>query len=292
MIKSMTGYGKGRFSNRLGIVSAEIRSVNHKYFDLVSHLPNHLSILEDKVREYVKKRVSRGRITITVFWESKNKTQTPFFLNVKLAKKYYVELTKLRKELGIKEDLGIAQIVSLPEVISFEQTTEDIQHIWPCLEKALSDGLNKLNRMREAEGKRLYADLHRRAQAINSDLQRIEAQSPRVIEQYRQNLFKKTAALSEAVKISEDKIAEEVALYARNCDITEEIIRIKSHLQGLQLSLHNRREAGKELDFIAQEMFREANTIGAKSSDCQIARCVIKIKSQIEKMREQLQNVE
>lgn len=292
MIKSMTGYGKGRVSGQLGMFSVEIRSVNHKYFDMVARLPNHLSILEDKVREYVKKKVPRGRINISVSWESKEKTQTPFFLNVKLAKKYYVELTKLRKTLGLKEDLGITQLVSLPEVISFEQKTEEIQRVWPDVERALLGALNKFNHMREAEGKRLYADLRRRTQAIHNGLQCIEVQSPKVIARYHKNLVKKTAIFTEPAKLSQDKIAEEVALFARNCDIAEEVTRIKSHLKGFQSSLHNRQEAGKELDFIAQEMFREANTIGAKSSDCSISRCVIKIKSQIEKMREQLQNVE
>jgi uncharacterized protein (TIGR00255 family) len=292
MIKSMTGFGKGRSVNRIGMLTVEIRSLNHKYFDVICRLPNHLSVFEDRVRDYVKKRIRRGRINLFVSWESKQKGKAPFSLNLHLAKKYQQELLKLKKSLHLKDDLGITQIISFPDVIVHEQHKEDLRHIWPYLKKALDKALNRLNRMREAEGKRLARDLNERIKRINFYLKNIETQIPRVLALYRKRLLEKVKQLSGTKKLDQGRVAEEVALFARNSDVSEELTRIKSHLKGVKTALRNQKEAGKEMDFIAQEMFREANTIGSKANDFRISRWVIKIKSQIEKMREQLQNVE
>ncbi len=292
MIKSMTGFGKGRIVEDAGAISVEIRSLNHKYFDIVSRLPNHLSIFDDKVRDYVKRRMRRGRVNLSVSWEGKEKAKALFSLDMNLARRYHRELLKLKRALKLKDDLGMEQILSLPEVITYEQKRENIGRLWPHLKKALEQALNKLERMRQAEGKRLLRDLLKRVKRIRFYLGNIENQLPRAIARYRKNLFQKVKALSGAKKLDQDRIAEEVALFVRNSDVSEELTRVKSHLKAFRAALHNQREAGKELDFIAQELFREANTIGAKSGSFRISQWVIKIKSQIEKLREQLQNVE
>jgi len=292
MIKSMTGFGKGRVVGDVGTITVEIRSLNHKYFDVVSRLPNHLSVFDDKVRDYVKRRIRRGRVNLSVSWEGKEKAKALFSLDMNLARRYHRELLKLKKTLKLKDDLSIEQILSLPEVITYEQKRENVRRLWPHLKKALERALNKLDRMRQAEGKRLLHDLLKRVRRIRSYLGNIENQLPRAIEKYRKNLFQKVKALSRAKKLDQDRIAEEVALFVRNSDVSEELTRIKSHLKAFKAALRNQKEAGKELDFIAQELFREANTIGAKSGNFHISQWVIKIKSQIEKMREQLQNVE
>ncbi len=292
MIKSMTGFGKGQSISQVGAITAEIRSLNHKYFDVVARLPNHLSIFEDKVRDYLKKKIRRGRINLSVFWEGKEKGKAPFSLDMNLAKRYHRELLKLKRNLGLKDDLGITQIASMPEVITYEQKREKVRQLWPELKKAIERALYKLDCMREAEGRRLLRDLLKRVKRIRYCLGNIEKQLPRVIDRYRKNLLQKVKRLSGLKKPDQDRLAEEVALFVRNCDVSEELTRIKSHLKGFKTALRNQKEAGKELDFIAQELFREANTIGAKSGDFKISRWVIKIKSQIEKMREQLQNVE
>ena len=292
MIKSMTGFGKGEAGSKEGTITVEIRSLNHKYFDVVCRLPNHLSLFEDQVRDYVKKRVRRGRINLSVTCENREKEYDNFSLNVHAADRYYGELVKLKKRLGLKNDLGISQIISLPEVINYEQKKERANKVWPHLRKALDKALTRLSRMREAEGKRLLRDLMKRIKKIQSFLRNIENQLPKVIERYKENLLKKVKSLSGIKEPAQERIAEEVALFVRNSDVTEELTRIKSHLKAFKQALRNQKEAGKELDFIAQELFREANTIGAKASSFRISRWVIKIKSQIEKMREQLQNVE
>lgn len=292
MIKSMTGYGKGQATSPAGTVTVEIRSLNHKYFDMVSRLPNHFSIFDDKVRDYVKKRVKRGRINLAASWISKEKTKAMFSLDMKLAKQYHRELMKLKRGLKLKNDLGVTQIVSFPEVITYERKQESAQQMWPHLRQALDCALARLERMRQAEGRRLLRDLLKRARRIRFYLEKIERQLPKVIERYRKNLFQKVKALSGVRRPIQERIAEEVALFVRNSDVSEEITRIKSHLKGFRSALRSQKEAGKELDFIAQELFREANTIGAKASSFRISRWVIKVKSQIEKMREQLQNVE
>ncbi|MBN2097597.1 MAG: YicC family protein [Candidatus Omnitrophica bacterium] len=292
MIKSMTGYGKGQVNAPLGTVISEIRSLNHKYFDLQARLPNHFSVFEEKVRDQVKRKLRRGRINLAVSWEPREKTQTSFSLNLDLAKKYHREMLKLKRALGLKDDLGITQLSALPEVITYQQKKENASQLWPYLQKSIEQALSRLGGMRQAEGKRLFRDLRKRALRIQHALGVIETQLPKVIERYRNKLLQKVRALSGIKRLDQDRIAEEVALFVRNSDVSEELTRIKSHLKGFKHALHHQKEAGKELDFIAQELFRETNTIGAKTSDFRISRWVIKIKSQIEKMREQLQNVE
>ncbi len=292
MIKSMTGFGKGQTLSPRERITVEIRSLNHKYFDLVSRLPNSLSTFDDKVRDCVKKRIRRGRVNLSLTREGKEKEKSQFLVDMNLARKYHRELLKLKRSLRLKDDLGITQILSLPEVISYEQKKENVRQLWPYIKRALQRALYKLGRMREAEGRRLLRDLLRRTKSIRYYLGNIETQLPKVIEGYRKNLFQKVKALSGLKKSNQDRIAEEVALFVRNSDVSEELTRIKSHLKAFGTALRNQKEAGKELDFIAQELFREANTIGAKSGSFRISRWVIKIKSQIEKIREQLQNVE
>jgi len=292
MIKSMTGFGKGQLVSEAGTITVEVRSLNHKYFDIVSRLPNHLAIFDDKVRDYIKKKIRRGRINLSVSWESKEKTKSLFSLDLNLAKRYHRELLKLKRGLGLRDDLGLAQIVSLPEVITYEQKKDKARELWPCLKKAIERALYKLDRMRQAEGRRLSQDLLSRIRRIHYYLENIEKQLPKAIERYRKNLFQKVKAFSGIKRPNRDRIAEEVALFVRNSDVSEELTRIKSHLKAFRTALRNQKEAGKELDFIAQELFREANTVGAKSGSFRISRWVIKIKSQVEKMREQLQNVE
>lgn len=292
MIKSMTGFGKGQTLSSRERITVEIRSLNHKYFDLVSRLPNNLSTFDDKIRDCVKKRIRRGRVNLFLTREGKEKEKSQFLVDMDLARKYHRELLKLKRNLRLKDDLGITQILSLPEVISYEQKKENVSQLWPYIKRALQRALYKLGRMREAEGRRLLRDLLMRTKSIRYYLGNIETQLPRVIEGYRKNLFQKVKALSGLKKPNQDRIAEEVALFVRNSDVSEELTRIKSHLKAFTTALRNQGEAGKELDFIAQELFREANTIGAKSGSFRISRWVIKIKSQIEKIREQLQNVE
>lgn len=292
MIKSMTGFGKGQTLSPRERITVEIRSLNHKYFDLVSRSPSNLSTFDDKIRDCVKKRIRRGRVNLFLTREGKEKEKSQFLVDMNLARKYHRELLKLKRNLRLKDDLGITQILSLPEVISYEQKKENVSQLWPYIKRALQRALYKLGRMREAEGRRLLRDLLRRTKSIRYYLGNIETQLPKVIEGYRKNLFQKVKALSGLKKPNQDRIAEEVALFVRNSDVSEELTRIKSHLKAFATALRNQREAGKELDFIAQELFREANTIGAKSGSFRISRWVIKIKSQIEKIREQLQNVE
>ncbi|MCQ9207879.1 MAG: YicC family protein [Omnitrophica bacterium] len=292
MIKSMTGYGKGKSIGKAGSVTVELRSLNHRYFDLIVRLPNHLCVFEDKVRDCLKKRLKRGRINLAAIWEGKEKAKAAFSLDLNLAKKYHREFSRLKRQLNLKDELRIEQIISRPEVITYEQNRERADKVWPHLKKALSLALENLERMRQAEGKRLMSDLLRRVKRVRYCLGNIETQLPKVIGRYRKNVLRKVKALSGIKKLDRDRIAEEVALFMRNSDVSEELTRIKSHLKGFKTALHKQTEVGKELDFIAQELFREANTIGAKASDFKISRWVIKMKSQIEKMREQLQNVE
>ncbi|MFH1046453.1 MAG: YicC/YloC family endoribonuclease [Candidatus Omnitrophota bacterium] len=292
MIKSMTGYGKGQHLCAQGAFIVEMRSLNHKYFDIVVRLPNQLAMFEDRVRDLLKKKVHRGRITLSASWERRRKQETMFSLNLPLAKKYYQELAKLKKSLRLQDDVRLAELIALPEVLTFEQPKDQDSDLWPGLAKAVELALEKLEQMRSAEGKRLQKDLIKRLNKTDGYVRNIENHLPKVIEKYKDSLFKKVKYLSGAKNLDHDRIAEEVALFVRNSDVTEELTRLVSHIKAFRNALANPKEAGKEADFIAQEMFREANTVGAKASSFRISAQVIKMKSQIEKLREQLQNVE
>lgn len=292
MIKSMTGFGVGASKFEEGDIKVEIKTLNHKFFELASRLPNGLSFLEMMVKDQMQKKIKRGRVTLGISLERKNEPQKSVSVDKVLARKYKNILSDLKGSLDLKGEIKLEQIASLPDVLKFKAKQEDYSKYIKPIKEAIDAALVKVIKMRQKDGAFIYKDLYKRAKEIEISLMNIKKRSPLVIKQYRDRLWKTLKLPKIANSEDAERLEREVALFAKNCDISEEVSRMYSHAKSFIETLKQKEEAGRTLDFIAQELYREVNTIGAKASDYKIQEKVIKIKSQIEKIREQVQNVE
>lgn len=292
MIKSMTGFGKGEIKFPGGQIVAEIKTVNHKFFDTSLKLPETIAPFEDRIKEVLQKKINRGKVNVNVIYENNGPKNEVIVINRKLAKSYYAGIIGLKKVLDLKEPVGLKELINLPGVINYAATQESLTVLWPKIEKALSAALASLIIDREKEGKALRKDFFKRAAAIDKMLAEIKSSSHLSIREYRARFEKKVKDLTNGHEIDKGRLEMEVAIFAKDIDISEEITRLKNHLANFKRTLGVNGEAGKKIDFIAQELHREINTIGSKASDFKISRNVIEIKSEIEKIREQAKNIE
>ena len=292
MAISMTGFGRGEAKGKWGTIVVEARSLNHRYLEVSSRLPSPLVSLEERIREHVSKKVKRGRITLSVSLDRDGELGGLIRVDEKRAKRYYETLLSLKKELGLEGGIGMEEILSLPDVVKVETTPSELEEIWSQMREALEKATSQLIEMRETEGKALTSDLLRRVALIEKELAKIAKRGPSVLKQYRIRLLERVKELSSAEKMDRDRLEQEVVFFAENSDITEEVTRMKSHLETFEKALSAKEEVGRKLDFIAQELQREANTIGQKSRDFEISQSVIQMKGEIERAREQVQNVE
>ncbi|MBZ4687052.1 MAG: hypothetical protein PWQ96_1617 [Clostridia bacterium] len=292
MVKSMTGYGRGESTGNGKIWSVEMKTVNHRFLDINIKLPRQYSLLEEKIRSVVKKQAARGRIDIYIKVEEENESSRKVKLDKILAKEYYNNLRELAETLHINFAPTVIEIASLPEVMDVEQPEEDLDQIWPSLEEAIIAALNSVMQMRESEGKELAKDLHGRLNTIKQLVEKIEDRNPQFVEEYKAKLQERVSELAGEIDIDEDRLAAEVVIMADRSNITEEIVRLYSHLKQFSDNLQKEGTIGRKLDFLVQEMHREVNTIGSKSSDTEISNLVVNIKSELEKIKEQVQNIE
>jgi len=271
----MTGFGNSEANiPGLGKASFEIRSVNHRFLDVVCHLPEGFSYLEEKIKKEIAKKIKRGRVVCLLNIITKPRER--FLINKQLLKEYYSSLSSLRRQLNIKQPLQLDTLIHLPGVLSIEEGRNHNHKTWRKLKTLINVVLADLVTTRVKEGQALYLDLKQRNEELKNNLEVIKKRFKRVIKE----------------KVSKIPTAEEKASFIKSSDITEEIIRINYHVNNFKKKLKKSGLIGKELDFIAQELSREANTMGAKSIDAIISSSVVAMKSQIEKIREQLQNVE
>ncbi len=292
MILSMTGFGRGRAEDpRKNAVEIELKSVNHKFFEITPRLPNELSYLEGAIAGYIRHKVSRGKLFMTLVYQ--RSSFDDLALNESLAKRYYRLIHQLQKKLGLEGPVRLEHLLSVPEII-YRQRQETHVFRWPLVRKALDRALIGLIRTRKREGRFLENELKTRIMRVAHLVQKITTQAPKCVQRYKENLVERMKELHAAGNgiLDAKRLETEVALYAKNCDITEEIVRLRSHLVHFRQSLSSKQEIGRQLDFIAQELQREATTIGSKTPDAQIARWGILAKSEIEKIREQVQNIE
>ena len=287
----MTGFGRGEAKGKWGTVVIEARSLNHRYLEVSSRLPASLSPLEDRIRETVSKKLKRGRITLSVSFEKDGEFEELARIDTKHVKSYYEILDSLRRELNLQGEIGIGDLLSLPDVVKAETPKEDIQEIWSQIREALEKATDQLIEMRDAEGKALTNDLSRRVAFIEKEVAKIAKRSPVVLKQYRVRLLDRIKDLLGSEKVDRERLEQEVVFFAENSDIAEEVTRMHSHLEAFQKALSMKEDVGRKLDFIAQELQREINTIGQKSRDFEISQSVIQIKGEIERIREQIQNV-
>lgn len=293
MISSMTGYGRAFCESKTRNFTVEIRSVNHRYLDLNIKMPRSLLQLEDRIRKAVKGAVSRGKIDIYVTQTILETENAKALLNKSLCDSYVKCLNEIKELYNIKENISLSLVSKFPDVISVEEQEEDIENIWDVLKMPLNEALENLIAMRKREGEALKIDIAKKCDEIKVLVEEVEKRSKSTVEDYKIRLTNKINDLmSDKSLVDENRLAMEVAIFSDKACIDEEIVRLKSHISQLNESLNTNNPVGRKLDFIVQEMNRETNTISSKSSDVEIVHLVLDIKNNIEKIREQIQNIE
>jgi len=294
MIKSMTGFGKGELKGKLGTFIVEIRTVNHRYFDVSSRIPNSLVTLEDRIKNYIHRYVKRGRVNISLLHRESKKDTSLIKLDEGAIERYYKMLARIKRRFKLADDITLSNILSFPDVLIQEQLEHEPNLVWPLIERAVKKALLDCNRMREIEGKAIYKDLAQRIDKISICIDKISRMAPSVVSEYKNKLDCRIRDIlrESDCGIDRKRLETELAIFARGCDVSEEITRARSHLLALKGTLSSTKEAGRRLDFILQELQREINTLGSKAGGVRISRIVVDIKSETEKMREQAQNVE
>jgi len=292
MAKSMTGFGRGESQKDGKEFIVEIKSVNHRYSDFFIKLPRQFTFFEDRVREVAGKYISRGKIDIYISYEDSGTESKEVLVDEPLLKAYIDAINLIKDKYGIKDDVGVSLFAKLPDVLRVENKNEDEEELWSILSEALEIALKSLVFMREKEGILLKESLLQKADFIESIIDEISKRSKDVVNEYKVKLENRIKELLEQNVVDETRLAMEVAIFADRCSIDEELVRLASHINQLRYILNEEELVGRKLDFLIQEMNREINTIGSKANDLSITKNVVEIKSEIEKMREQVQNLE
>ena len=293
MIRSMTGFGHGEVSNdKNQKVTVEMKSVNHRYCDISLKLPKKLAMFEANIRNIMKEYASRGKIDIYVSYEDLSETAVSLHYNQAMAEEYMQVFKKMQEDFNIETKITAEALAKYPEVVTIEEVQQDEEVWWELLEAALRQAAEKFVETRTIEGANLKRDLLGKLDQMAADVAFIEERSPQIIAEYRSKLEEKVKEFLEDSTIEENRIAAEVTLYADEIAVDEEIVRLQSHISSMTDVLESDESIGRKLDFMAQEMNREANTILSKSSDVDLADHAIELKTNVEKVREQIQNIE
>ncbi len=292
MVRSMTGYGHAQATLHGRDISVEIRSVNHKYFDFSVRTPRGYSFVEDKIRNFVKERVSRGKIDVYVTILTVEETAAQVILNQSLAEGYIRALRELGQEFGLTDDISISSVARYTDIFTVKKQEQDEDEVWNDLQSVLGEAVEHFIAMRQTEGVKLRDDVINRMEHILDVVGQIEQLSPQTLEAYTARLRAKIEELKGDASIDEQRLLTEIAIFADKIAVDEETVRLRSHFDQMSHMLTSGEAVGRKLDFIVQEMNREANTIGSKCQNSDIAHLVVEIKAEIEKIREQIQNIE
>ncbi len=291
MIKSMTGYGKANLSKDKREYQVEIKSVNHRYLDICVKMPRVLSYLEEEVKKQISSQIKRGKVDVFITFENNSIEDKEIKINTEIAKIYIEELKKLAKQENILDNIEVTEISKLPDVLTIQNNQED-ETIKDALLEAVSNATENLVQMRSIEGNKMADDLVARIQGIKEKVEEISSLSTGLIEEYVVKLEGRIKEILKNQDIDESRLAQEVVIYADKCSIEEEVTRLKSHISQFEKLIKTDEAIGKKLDFIIQEMNRETNTIGSKANNLEITNGVIDIKTELENIREQVQNIE
>ncbi|MCT4584875.1 MAG: YicC family protein [Peptostreptococcaceae bacterium] len=294
MAISMTGYGRAEGLSEDINFLIESKSVNHRYLDINIRMPKKFSFAEEEMKKIVKKYIKRGRVDLFVSYEKLKEENFDILLDLDLADKYHKSLLKLGKEINLKtDDVKIMDVAKFPEVVKLKEKEENEDLIMNTILEATKQSIKKLFEMRALEGKKLEEDIKLRCETLKEYMEKIEKLSDTVVLDYKEKLENRIKDILDSnIEIDENKMAHEVAFFADRSNITEEIVRFKSHIQQLQKTIDEDDAVGRKLDFLIQEMNREVNTVGSKSSNLDITNLVVNLKSELEKIREQIQNIE
>ena len=292
MLKSMTGYGSGECVFNDGRIAVEVKSVNHRYLDNFCRVPKSYAAWEGQVKSIISSRFSRGRFDIFVQLDFNREKVPEFQLNLPLAQEYFSILKELKEELGLSHEINVDIFTRMKDIITVKEVESDPEGEEQAFMDALNIALDSLEGMRQTEGEVLHGDLLEKLKGIESLVAEIEDRSPTVLIHYKDRLKKRVEELSEASEVDEQRLSQEIAFLAERSDITEELVRIESHLRQFMMMMEMEESVGRKLDFLFQEINREVNTIASKANDAEISQNVVEIKSKLEKMREQVQNIE
>jgi len=291
MIRSMTGFGRGEYEIEGRKYIVEIKSVNHKYADISIKLPRFLNAIENNIRQKVANNLSRGKIDVYISFENNSKDGTDIKINKELALSYISNFQSLAEEAGISKDINVVDIIRMPDVMNVDDD-EDIEKYENELNNSLDMALDNFVKMREQEGQKLVQDMQERVGLIEEKVNEIKLYSKDVVPEYIEKLKARVKELMQGEQIDENRINQEIVIYSDKSSIEEELTRLDSHISQFKMMLNSDSPIGKKFDFLVQEMNRETNTIGSKANNINITNCVINLKTEIENIREQIQNIE
>lgn len=291
MIKSMTGYGKSNITENLREYQVEIKSINHRYLDISVKMPRTISYLEEDVKKEIQKHLTRGKVDVFITYSNNSKEGNEVKINKELAKVYISELRKLAQEENLQANIEVTEISKFPDVLSIKSNNDD-ENIKKELLEAVNQATTSLIKMRETEGIKISQDLNNRLCKLEGKVAEISKLSTGLIEEYVVKLENRIKEILKIDDIDQTRLAQEVVIYADKCSVEEEITRLNSHISQLKTLLESDQAIGKKLDFLIQEMNRETNTIGSKANNLEITNDVVDIKTELENIREQIQNIE
>lgn len=290
-MKSMTGFGRGKYENNSREYIVEIKSVNHKYNDITIKMPRNISYLEENVKKQINKTISRGKVDVYISFVNNSNIGRNVKINTELASMYINELKKICNETGIQDNINVIDIAKMPDVLTI-QNDEDEELLWSELNLTLKEALDGFVSMRQIEGEKIKNDLLQRINEVLENTNKISQFSTRLVEDYVVKLTNRVKEYLKTNVVNESRLAEEVVIYADKCSVEEEITRLKSHITQFVELLNTDGAIGKKIDFLLQEMNRETNTIGSKANCLDITNLVVEIKTELENIREQVQNIE
>ncbi len=292
MIKSMTGFGRCEIAGQNRKFTVEMKSVNHRYLDFNIKMPKKLNFFESAIRGELKKYISRGKVDIFITYEDFSESNSSVRYNKELAAEYLQYLRQMAQEFGLEDDVRVSTLSKYPDVFVMEESDADEEELWKELQRAVDGAAEMFVQARIAEGEHLREDLIEKLDGMLALVDFIDQRSPQIISEYKQNLKEKVQELLGDVQVDESRLLTEVTIFADKVCVDEELVRLRSHIETTRSNLAEGGSIGRKLDFIAQEMNREANTILSKTGDLEISNCAIELKTEIEKVREQIQNVE
>ena len=292
MVKSMTGFGRCEISEGDRKMTVEMKSVNHRYLDVAIKMPKKLNFFESAIRSLLKTYIQRGKVDVFITYEDLSEANTTLRYNQALAAEYLKYLNQMAEEFHLEQDVKVSALSRYPEVLVMEEVQEDEEELWKLLENAVKGACEQFVETRIREGENLKRDLLIKLDELLEHVAYVEERSPQIVAEYREKLTEKVKELLADTQMEESRIAAEVTIYADKICVDEEIVRLKSHIKHTKETLEKEDSVGRKLDFIAQEMNREANTILSKANDLEVSNHAIELKTGIEKVREQIQNIE
>ncbi len=292
MIKSMTGFGRGHKLLNGRDITVEIRAVNHRYYEFSARIPRSLGFAEEKLKSMLQGRISRGKVEVSVLVCNTEAADEKITINREIVREYVDALRSVREEFSLNDDLALSNILRIPDAFTVVKTETDEEQLWQDIRAAAEEALERFISMRETEGERMKQDIASRLDRIEEWVGIIEKRSPAIVEEYRKRLYDKMCEVLNSANIDESRILMEAGIFSEKTAVDEETVRLRSHIAQFRSMLESGEPVGRKLDFLVQEMNRETNTIGSKVQDIEVTRIIVDQKSEIEKIREQIQNIE